>query len=377
MVAVPTNHVVREMFPKEIDHPILKWILPYGTTAESDLTQLLPKYAKTWKNALGNTRQYNDKYKVYLAEAVIDERNGGKPVDLDKIANKTRNFFILKGFVDNVSPVSINPSAKNQFYLDKAREYRSDKSRKDWSADFDRDFPGFGEMKLELSTNETGIQATDMAWDAQKRFRKIINADPDNGWLYLGPSNAPGVFSGGVYDWQVSQGFRTQKKPQEALEDLQVEQGWDKYNKFRVAVNLLLEERGLVSTQQKGAEDLAFAVKGYRQLLAEQNPAWEEAQGASGGGNRPQVMLRKAEEFMEKYPSERSRPDMVALQKYVNMRNAVKATLATRDNKSLQYNPDLKFALDAYAQILVKDNFGFETMYNRVLEYDNLEKDLS
>jgi hypothetical protein len=375
IVAVPTNHFVREMFPKEVDHPILKWILPYGTTTESSLTQLLPKYAKTWKNALGNSRQYNDQYKIYLAEAVINERNGGTPVDLDKIANKTRNHFILKGFVDNLSPVSITPTAKNQFYLDKAREYRADKTRKDWSADYDRDFPGFAEMKLELSANETGIQATDMAWDAQKRFRKVVNADPENGWLYLGPSNAPGTFNGAVYDWQISNGFRTQKKPQEALKDLQAEQGWDKYNRFRIAVNLVLEERGLVSTQQKGAEDLAFAVRGYREILAGENPAWAEAQGGAGG-NKPQIMLDKAEAFLEKYPSERNRPDMVALQKYIGMRNAIKATLLTRNNKSLEYNPDLKFALDAYAQILVKDNIGFETMYNRVLEYDNLEKEL-
>lgn len=377
LVALPTNRMTREFFPKEVDHPILKYILPYGTTTDSEAYQLLPKWAKTASAAFGDGQAHQNQFKIFLAEAVIDERNGGPKVDLDKISNKTRNYFIRKAFVDFNSPVSITPTPKNQFYIDKAHEYRADKSRKNWADDFDRDFPGFGEMKLELSTNETGIVATDVAFDAQKKYAKDINADPENGWLYVGPANAPAAFNGAVHDWQVAHGFRTQKDPVQALKGLQAEQGWDKYNKFRTLVNLALEDRGLVSTQQAGAEDLQYALQEYRKILAGENSAWAEAQGSAGGGNKPQVMLSKAQEFMAKHPEARTRPDMVALQKYIDFRNTIKAALAQRDNKSLDYNQDLKYAFSVYTQQLVKDNYGFEQMYNRVLEYDNLSKDVT
>lgn len=378
LVAVPVNHITREIFPKEVNDPLLKYILPYGTTNDSAAKQLLPKYVKSFMNAFGDGDAHQNQYKIFLAEAVIDERNGGPKVDLDKIANKTRMYFIRKAFVDNLSPVSITPTPKNQFYIDKAHEYRADRSRKDWAADFDKDFPGFGEMKLELSANETGIAATDAAFDAQQRYRKDIEKDPENGWLYVGPANAPGAYNGAVHDWQVSHGYRTQKKPYEALKDLQVDDGWNSYSKMRTLVSLELEKRGLVSVQQNGAEDLQFILKEYRGYLADKNPAWGDAYNStSGGGNKPQALLTNAQDFMAKHKEARTRPDMVALQRYIAMRNAVKAQLATRSNKSLEYNPDLKYVMDAYTQTLVQGNYGFEQMYNRVLEYDKLEGDVS
>jgi hypothetical protein len=160
MVQVPVNKLVRDSFPTEADDPIMKYVLPYGTTSDSAVTQLLPKWVKTAKNAFGNTQDFSNQYQIFLSEATIDERNGGPKVDLDKIHNKTRNYFILKAGLDNVSPVSIKPDTKYQFYIDKAHEYRSDPKRADWEAEYFKDFPGFGEMSIALSTKNKGNLAS-------------------------------------------------------------------------------------------------------------------------------------------------------------------------------------------------------------------------
>lgn len=378
LVQVPANSIVLKAFPEHVDDPILKYILPYGTTTDSPTTQLLPKWAKAAQNSFGTSQDFANQEGIFLAEATIDARNGGPAVDLDKIHRKTKNFFILKAFTDNASPVSMVPDSKYQLYIDKAHQYAADKTRTDWKKDFFADFPGYAEMAISLSANETGIAATTDAYKGIQKYRKDIQADPENGWFFLGPANHAAQFNGGVYDWQMTneagrgKNFRGRKDPAVALEQLQVERGWNTWNSFETQVDQELERRGLVSTRQKGAEDLAWAKEQAQKQLGDYNPAWADA--------RRQVELGKADaliktglEFMEKHPSERTRPDMVALQQWIDFRIEVKQALDLRPNKSLAYNPDLQSALEWGASQLKRNNYGFETMYNRVLQYDNLQ----
>lgn len=377
MVQVPANKVVRDVFPKETENPVIKYLLPYGTTTDSATTQLLPKWAKSAVNVFGSGREFSNQYGIYLAEETIDARSDGRDVDIKAVQRKTRNYFIAKAFTDNASPVSIAPNPKYQLYVDKAHEYRNDKTRADWIGDFMRDFPGYGEMGITLSANNTGIVATDAAFDASKRYRADIAADPEHGWMIVGPANAGGAFSSGVYDWQgtheagFGKSFRGKQDPQTAIQNIQVQQGWSTWNSFMTQINLIRDHRGLVSLQQKGGEDLEWVVSAAREQLAGKNKAWGAAQDSAshGGAGR---LLDTATDFMAKHAEVRSRPDMVALQQYMDFREQVKQVLATRPNKSLAYNPDIKFALDAGAKQLVQNNIGFEAMYNRVLQYDDL-----
>lgn len=377
-VQIPVNHFVLEAFPKEVNDPILKFVLPYGTTTDSVQSQLLPKWIKSAQNAFGTTQAYYNQYSIFLTEATVDHTHGGPPVDLDKVANKTRNYFILHAAVDNASPVSFQPDAKYQLYLDKANAYKADPNRKDWRKDFYNDFPGYFELSLGLSANNTGIQATNAAMDATVKYRKDIQANPDLGWLYVGPANQAGAFAPGVYDWQQTHAagkglnFRGKKDPVVALEQANSEQGWQQWNSFKTAVNLELEKRGLFATRQKGAEDLAAAVKGYEEELSQTNPDWAKSKASAGGPGKAGVMIQAADDFIGKHPDVKNRPDMVALAQYAQFRYAAKELLATRSNKSLQYNPDIQSALENYGKQLVASNVGFEAMWNRTLEFDDL-----
>lgn len=378
MVQVPVNKIVRDSFPKEADDPIMQYVLPYGTTTDSAVTQLLPKWVKTARNAFGTSQDFANQNAIFLAEATIDARDGGPPVDLDKIKNKTRQYFILKAVMDFNSPVSIAPDPKYQLYIDKAHAYQADPNRTDWQADFLKDFPGFFEMSMSLSANNTGVVATNAAQDGSVKYRKDIQLHPELGWMFLGPANAPGPFSGGVYDWQLTNSagkglnFRGKKDPQVALEQTQAEKGWIQWNAFNTAVHLELDKRGLHSTRQKGAEDLQYAVGAYKEALGTQNPAWSTAQQkiSSGGAGE---LIKSATDFMAKHPEVRNRPDMVALSQYIKIRQAVKDVLATRSNTSLDYNPDMQYVLDVVTAQLNANNVGFEAMFNRALQFDNLQ----
>jgi hypothetical protein len=376
-VQVPANYVVREAFPKEVNDPLMRYVLPYGTTTDSIKDQFLPKWLKTARNAFGNTQDFNNQQAIFLAEATSDYQHGGKKPDLKAIANKTRNYFILRAVVDNASPVSIQPDSKYQFYIDKAHEYRSDPKRDDWQKDFYNDFPGFYDMSISLSANNTGIQASASAYDASIKYRNEIRENPELGWLFVGPANA-GDFSNGVYDWQQTNSagkglnFRGKKDPQVALEQANAEQGWQQWNAFRTSVNLELQKRGLYSTQQKGAEDLAAANQGFEAWLQNSNPDWANAKAESGGPGKAGRMIDAAQAFIDKHPDVKNRPDMVALGNYIAIRQQVKNELAARNNSSLQYNPDLKAALQAYGKQLADNNIGFESMWNRTLEFDDL-----
>lgn len=388
-VQIPVNHIVRQMFPTESDNPIMKYVLPYGVTTDSATDQLLPKWAKSARNAFGGTQDYANQYGIFLAQAVID--NDHQPLTAKqqaKVANKTRNFFIMKAGLDNASPVSIVPDAKYQFYIDKAHQYAQDPTRQvkndslghsgDWQQDFFNDFPQFGEMSLSLSANNTGINASNAVMPAIKKYRKDIAANPSFGYLFVGPSNK-GDFSNGVYDWQLSntagqsQNFRSKKDPTLALSQLEANRGWDQYDSYMTAIDIRLQARGLVSVSQKGAEDLQYAKQQVIAQLKKTNPYWGQDYSQSVGGGKTQQLLSVANSFMAAHPDVKNRTDMKALAQYEQARVYVKQQLSLRTNTSLEYNPDLQYALQAYGAKLSNDNIGFQTMWNRTLQYDNLD----
>lgn len=380
-VQVPVNHIVRQSFPKEVNDPIMKYVLPYGTTTDSAADQLLPKWVKTARNAFGNTQDFAQQQNIFLAEAVI--ANDHKPLNakqLKAVDKKTRNYFIMKTATDNLSPVSVQPDAKYQFYIDMANQYKRDPTRADWLNDYMKDFPGYGEMSISLSANNTGIQATNSAFDASKKYAGDIKLNPSMGWMFVGPSNS-GQFSKGVYDWQQTNAagyglnYRSKKDPQAAMDEFQTEQGWNQWSQFNTAVNLVLQQRGLHSTEQKGAEDLAKAKSAYAQYLTGQNPKWGQAYENADSGNATADLIQAASQFMIDHPETRTRPDMVALQNYIAIRTYIARQLIARPNSQITDtvdNGDLKALLDGAASQLAQNNIGFEQMYNRSLQFDKL-----
>lgn len=412
-VQVPTNEIVKKAFPEAADSPALKYVLPFGVSEDSFLTQLAPAWVKRLKSSgvLGNGGDdYAQTYAMLMTQEQIKYRMGqrkSKPT-VDEIANATRNWYLMRAASSFASPVTTVPTPEFQFYMDMAHRYRDEDAQtraefkawqqagsqgepppQSWEERFYRDFPDYFDMSISLSQNNTGIVASDRAAKAQRKYKKLIAANPQFGWAVVGPDNT-GDFSQGVYANQMTQALgygnqttsRSKKNPLDALKDVQAERGWIDYRKGMTALQVELEARGLHSFSQSGARDLAALKQQFVEQLSAQNPAWADAYGPGREG-QAQEFLRYAESDLLSNKSLAKRPDMQALSKYLEGRRAMQEALAKRGVRRLPEadnvgspNADLRAAWDQFTSQLVSTNLGFEQMWQRVLETDDLGGDL-
>lgn len=408
LAQIPANQIVKSAFPEHADSPIAQAILPFGVTNKSIVDQALPSWITKAREAFNastargaGSEQYASVYSMFTAQAWAEynlDPSKGKP-NAKKIANQTRNWFILRAVTAQASPVSVQPQPKLQLYIDKAHQYRNKYGlgKRDaegnviepsWEDKFFEDFPEYFELSMSLSVNNTGITASVKAHDATKKYRRFIAKDPELGWMFVGADNV-GDFHQGVYTWQrgtaigygQQETFRGKASPAESIAGIRAEKGWIQYNQAMTWVNLQLEQRGLHSLQQKGAEDLSAAKKQYVEQLSLRNSDWADAYNRSDDG-KVQRMARVALDAMREDRGLASRPDMQAFLRYLQAREWVRGELASRgaagESSSLSNpaNGDLDSAWRIYTQNLVKSNIGFEQMWNRVLNHDDLSRDL-
>lgn len=380
LVQIPTNEIVRRNFTEYADNPALKYALPFGTTDDSVPYQLLPSWMKQVRDSMGGSKEYSQTYAMLFAQENALYETGqrkSKPTP-EEVGRRAKMWFLTRAALNNASPVSIQPTPKLQFYIDKAHDYRKQYGVK-WQEKFYDDFPQYYDLSLSLSYNETGIQATLPAYNATQKFRKEIKANPEMGWFFVGPDNLGGDFNANVNTWQRSteagqgKNFRDTKNPDAALKEVQAEKGWIEYSKAQTAINLELENRGLHSLQQVGAEDLAAAMKTFKEQLTGENSAWAEAFGKRDSG-KVTNLLRTAQDTWSKNKEFASRSDQKALQEYAAAREQVRQILATRDVKGLDNpaNADIANVWGQFTQQLIQQSPGFEQIWNRVLQADDL-----
>ena len=386
LVQVGVNDLIRSYFPEHADDPLIKFVLPFGPTDASAGEQMLPSWIKQARSAFGNTQDHANTYALLLAQETSLVQAGKRgPIKPGEIADKTRNWYIVRAITANASPVSMQPSAKLQFYVDQAHIYRQQYG-KEWQTKFSEDFPEYFDMSLSLSSNPTGIVATEKAYNALKdsKIRQAVSENPDLGWMLVGPENLYGTgagteFSQGVYTWQQTSGlgfgnetkFRGKQSPQEALAKVEASKGWIMYQKVRTLLNEEMAARGVTSLEQKGAEDLKGRWSAFVKGLSE-NDSWRRDYEQRDVG-KVTNLLTVASREMKKNPKLAQRADMKSIATYIEARAFLQEQLAKRDNKSLAKNPDLQGAWNAFTAGLVKNNIGFEQVYNRILEADTIQ----
>ncbi len=391
LVQVPVNELVKSSFPEAADNPVIKYLLPYGASDESVISQLLPGWARQLRNSgvlpfMDNNQDYYNTYAQLQAQelSLFQAGKRDKEPTSEEVAGMTRNWYLLRAAISYASPVSMTPSPKTQFYMDQAHIYQQ-KYGREWQDKFFEDYPEYYRMALSLSANETGIVATENAYNVMKdsRIKKAIAADPELGWAFVGPDNVYGTddgdsFNQSVYTYQLTQSvgegnptkYRGKQSPQDALNAVEAARGWSEYQKGSTWVNQQLADRGLTSINQKGAEDLKEAKKTFVEALKEQNKAFRDdyAQRDSGKAQRLVTALLTEQ---NKNPQFAARSDQQALRQYMDGREWIMGQLAGRKKHSLASNPDLLQAWDQFTSALVQGNIGFEQLWNRALEADS------
>jgi hypothetical protein len=401
-VAVPISEVVKRQ-PKLEE--AFKWALPFGPSKDA-LSGFLPTWMQKGQILAANQSdpQFARSYQlIFETEQQKAKEAGLGPVNPDKIMKMTQDYWKMRMASNLIMPFAPQFNSPYKFYLDKAREYRRVYGI-NADAKFLEDFPDFFDFTTTLSKNPTGVQSSVQAIENIKKYDGLVGElakiDPKLVGLIVNDPNGY-EFSQASYDYLYGKKisadspdkFLSSQSPAEAQKKTDAEKGWIKYNQLMDVIDTELKNRGLTSTQEKGAEDLAeikslvigkLAVKTDATGKPVLNPitnqleqsAWYDDYLDSDGSktNRVVVGLGKILDPKNKFISENAdNPTWKSVKAYMEMRKAIASELITREAKSItaKDNADIKGIYDLIVKKLKDDDkMGFAYIYDRFLSQD-------
>jgi hypothetical protein len=401
-VAVPVSEVVKRQ-PKLEE--AFKWALPFGPTKNA-ISGFLPTWLQKGQILAANQAdpQFGSTYQLIFETEQQKAREAGLgPVNPDKIMKMTQDYWKMRMAANLIMPFAPQFNSPYKFYLDKAREYRRIYGI-NANAKFIQDYPDFFDFTTTLSKNPTGVQSSVQAIDNIKKYDGLVGelAKIDPKLVGLVVNDPSGYeFSQASYDYlygkKISpdspEKFLSSQSPAEAQKKTDAEKGWIKYNQLMDIVDTELKNRGLTSTQEKGAEDLAAIKSAVLENLAVKkdatgkpvlNPitnqleqsAWYDDYLDSDGSktNRVILGLGKILDPKNKFIAENAdNPTWKSVKAYMEFRKVVAAELTSREAKSItaKANSDVKMLYDAMvAKLKNDDKLGFAYLYDRFLSQD-------
>jgi len=188
------------------------------------------------------------------------------------------------------------------------------------------------------------------------------------------------------------QTYLSSQSPADAQKRNEAEKGWIIYNRFMDAIDNELQDRGLSSTQQSGAEDLAVLKAAVITKLSRQTDnqgkpildpktgqyvqtAWSDDYLDSDGSKTNRVIVGLStilsdEKFAK---TNRNNPTWKSVSAYLDFRKVIAQELMNREVKSItaKSNVDIKIYYDAVVNKLKDDDkLGFAYIYDRFLSQD-------
>ena len=394
LLSIPANEALIEHLPSSwAEHPIGKWLLPFGPSAEGPVDQALPMWVKNIRTAMQadmDEDRFAQTYAQLLAEEMQAQSTGESPErsrteTMKLVGNRARNFYIMKAF-GSQAPFSTSPQGRLEWYRQEWNRYIEEYGR-DAEDRFRTDYPDYFDMTISLSLNETGVRASDAAMTEVKKYRDLVAQTPEYGWAFAGAANLGGEFSQGAYQQQkrqqIGQGtsktWRTIKDPGDAYNEVQVNKGWNEWNKFQTDMNLRLEDAGL-TIRSKGAESFREVKAQFLSELKQENPAWASAYEGGFSGDGAVRFLSTMGTAIRSDKSLASRPDMQQLDLYLQTREQMRQVMAQLGVSSLDSKKAEESGLAEvwaqWTQMLAAEDVGFEQVVNRVLDADDLSAEV-
>lgn len=405
LAQVPANQVIKTSFPEFADSPYAQWLLPFGITNENPIEQVMPAWARSgWTAFQGeDSQQYNNTWNQFMQDEDTKFRLGQRktaPTDAE-ISNMARNWWIMKSIAGFAAPVTAAPADDLDFYRQQAQALRSNlgsqwpdsipqserTNEPYWEFKFKQLYPQYYELTLGLSVSNDGISATVAGRRAEQKYRKEIGANPEFGQLYTGAdwTYGPGAdhqFNNNVYTWQqqaIGDGqslpFRGKKSPVEAGRQARTAAGWQEYQTFMATIQQVMDQNGITSIRK--APRLAALKKAFTDDLAKRNDDWGRDYGQTD--SRKSVdFLKKAHDFVNAHPEVQKRADIIAVQQYIQLRQATRQVMDQNGFKTLnsQQAKNLATWFDGEVNKLKQSSIGFEQDWNRWLQNDDPGTDL-
>jgi len=394
---------VAKQFPTPGVTQITNYFIPRGPSRElGSYDVVLPSVIKQVVTAFKqeDARDYASDFIISTQIENNKYRNGlrAEPPTDQEIRDRVNAFTLLRVASSLTLPVSVKYRPELEFYINKAREYRT-KFGPDAAPRFYQDYPDYFEMFFSLSRNPTGINPNQDATSYARKYPNLISkiTDPRLGMspeftqLITNRAGAPTTFDQNAYIWQLTNDYRTGKPYREATPADEIaainalQRGWIEYTQVKTQLDAELSKRGLESYSESGAEDLAYVKKVYITQQRKDNFVWWKEYSESAGSKRFASFLKAIDIVLDdkKFMAERGdEPVWDAFLEYKNIRKQVTAELQNRkktggsSNIAAKQNADLAFVWErASSYVATLDPTGtFTTFYNRFLESDTLEE---
>ena len=400
-VAIPASEITKRQ-PSLEDS--FKWALPFGPSKDA-LSGLAPTWFQRLQTRAAGLEDpaFARSYQlIWNTEQQRAKRNGQDPVPAGKILRMTKDYWNMRTAANLIMPFAPRFDSPYKYYLDKSREYRRMYGL-DADAKFLDDYPEFFSFSASLSSNPTNVQSSVQAVNNIKKYDGLVGelAKVEPRLVGLIVNDFSGYeFSQAAYDYLYGKRiaadspakFLTSQSPADAQKRNDAEKGWIQYNRFMDAIDNELQDLGLTSTQQKGAEYLAAIKAAVIKKLAVQTDAdgqpiidpktgqavqtaWYDDYLDSDGSktNRVIVGLGKIlsdEKFIE---TNKNNPTWKSVSAYLDLRKAIASELSKRDVKSIgaKANMDLRMIYDGTVNKLKQDDkLGFAYVYDRFLSQD-------
>lgn len=385
-VQFPLSKLIKR-YPELERTRLIKEVLPYGADGTGAVDFFVQSAAA--RRALAIFDEDNP-IRRNLTVLVMVEENHKYDMGLretkptrKEINDKVVGMLKLEVASRLVLPFATNTRSPYQFYIDEAQRMREEDPanyRENFYKKYGDDYYAF---TTSLSRNNTGIAATIEAEKRSRQLSDIIQENPEYGWFVVGDANS-GEFSPTVYQVQREQAVapgspvkqRESRDPYEAVKETNAEKGWIAYNKGIDIIEAIRIQRGLKSLESRGAEDLKAAKQQFIAELAAENPDWDEVRGKMD--TRKVMNFLKFAQKTVQDPRLANRPDMKTMSEYLQGRQLIMDSLATRRSKNIdnEENSDLRQAWAEFIGQLIDEDLTFSRVYSRILENDKLTESL-
>ena len=400
-VAIPASEIVKRQPSLEES---FKWALPFGPSKDA-LAGLTPAWFQRLRTNVAGQEDpaFARSYQlIWNTEQQRAKRNGRDPVPASKILKMTKDYWSMRTVANLVMPFAPRFDTPYKYYMDKSREYRRLYGLEADSKFLDH-YPEFFSFSASLSSNPTNVQSSVQAVENIKKYEGLVSdlVKVEPRLVGLITNNFAGYeFSQAAYEYlyrkRVSpdspEKFLESQSPAAAQKRNEAEKGWIQYNRLMDVIDNDLQDRGLSSTQQKGAEDIAFLKAEEIRKLAQKtdaqgnpviNPttgqveqtAWYDDYLDSDGSKTNRVILGLGAILSDKkfIAANKNNPTWKSVSAYLDLRKFIAADLSSRKVKSInaKANVDLRFIYDDTVNKLKQDDkLGFAYVYDRFLSQD-------
>ena len=373
----------------------LQWskILPYGPSAGL-ADSFTPAYMKDAWEAYKADDPDGEKYQqAFLAEYQRQSAvyaNGGDAPDMKLVEKNAKDFIKLHALSNWLMPARSNDTPLTgtpyQFFLDQYKVMQQadpQNAPAQFMAKYGEDYFVF----TASMSKSLGIASTVSADATAEKYKDLIARDPEMASFIVGDVYNAGGFSNSVYRKQFDQmigGERVRQKvsAQQSIKDSQKDAGWQKYGQMMNVLDAALIRSGFKSYADAGAEKFMEAKRLMVDSISQGNDPWFEDFSTTNRAAVPMRIEAMKRTFEDKdLMNDPMRSELPALKQYIEVRDALKASLNARGQRSVSFTEagmptgeaqDIGYALRKVQLYFMNNDTRFADVFHRYLENDDL-----